>query len=57
MRRQDLVKRTITMEKGAWEKFDRVRELVAGKYSKNPNAQTLRRLIYFFEDGQYTRYE
>lgn len=55
-RKQDYSKREIALENGMWDKFDRICKEVCGKYSKKPEAQTLRRLIYLYEDNKVRRY-
>lgn len=53
----EIKKRTIKMEAGMWERFDAIKKVVSTRYSKNADAQTIRRLIYLYDEAQYRRYE
>lgn len=52
----DYVERKIKMDQKAWLKFDEIKRQVQGRGNKNPDAQTLRRLMYLWDDNQYKRY-
>jgi len=53
-----LVERKISMHKKDWEKFDKFKKKLFGynsKVSKSVDAQTLRRLMYEYENKQIKR--
>lgn len=53
VRRTELVTRTIKMYPDDWKKFDNLRdELFQFLHSRSRDAQTIRRLIYEFENQQ-----
>lgn len=55
-RKQDYSKREIALENGMWDKFDGICNEVCGRQTKYREAQTLRRLIYLYEDSKVRRY-